>query len=840
MMSMNYQARPNQSLITHILNQVTAFNTIKSQFNPKFHQAIVEMLIFHDIGKMNSWFQQKLKSPHSLSARERMYSYHWQLSCLIFSFYCYAINNKKSLMVTQIYALFAIASHHDPLMLDLADKRNLTLSEAEVLLVSLKTINFDDLISLLQYLKEQIQEKLQLICLSQLEHKISKNGTNSSISNFKLLVTQFTTLKPSKLTHFWTNSLFAFQPKKENLSPILLTLFSSLLFNLDVWDARFHNPNHDSINASSHFFPFRFKVHSISKDIVNKYYTKKFGPINNKKNSNSSIINQIRNHLRQSISQLSTEELEAIAGNIAYLDAPTGSGKTLALLNFAFKMRAYYEEQHGYSPQIIYCLPFVALGNQIGAQVRQLFQISPDNLAQTSQLIVHNYVTPLKYKLNRGNSPDYIQQSNSAWHITNWHADIIITTFVQVFNTLFDTTKNNWIRMNHLAGSILLLDEIQTIPVKYWDLIGSSIVRLAEETNTTVVLSTATQPVLIESTMTKIPLYNLGQLEKTQLANQLNRYDIYWHPEIQTITQLHKLVQQLTSTAQDNLMIVVNTTFLAYQLYDLYQNQSNEISSYKIYLLSGLILPIHRMELLREITDRLTISEETKNIKQKTLLISTQLIEAGVDISFDIVIRDIAPLDSIVQVAGRCNRSGNPEKGKVHIVNLKDSNNYGYADMVYNEDSIDLIKTKILLSKNLKYRDKSLQESQLRSLFSEYYSSTREQRLTSKGKQNYQLLNFSKIRDDFSLIQEINSKKHLFIPINNEAIDLYTKMVETETKKSIFPRKFYQYSISINPKRLNSTNYKIEILHEQIEFLVLTNKSLYSKDGGLKITEELN
>ena len=324
------------------------------------------------------------------------------------------------------------------------------------------------------------------------------------------------------------------------------------------------------------------------------------------------------------------------------LTVPTGGGKTLASLRYAVHHAAYHKLD-----RIIYVIPYTSIIEQNAGVVREIIEAKGDP-----------YPWVLEHHSN-------LEPSGQTWHAKlvaeNWDAPIVFTTMVQFLETLFAGGTRSVRRMHQLANAVLIFDEIQTLPIKCVHIFCNALNFLTQNTKTTAVLCTATQPLL-----DKLPSSENGELRlasnaelvtnKYDLAESLRRVDVRnrvkpggWSEEEIADRALTKLENS------GSCLIVVNTKQWAQRLY---LGCKDRCSKNTLFHLSTNQYPAHRRQLLNAITQRLKSAEPV-------LCISTQLIEAGVDISFASVIRFLAGLDSIAQAAGRCNRHGE----------LKDSHN---------------------------------------------------------------------------------------------------------------------------------------------------------------------
>jgi len=335
----------------------------------------------------------------------------------------------------------------------------------------------------------------------------------------------------------------------------------------------------------------------------------------------------------------------SMAQGIYTLTVPTGGGKTFASLRYALYHAKKYQLD-----RIIFIIPFTSIIEQNAQAVRELIECDTDD---KSWVLEHH-----------SNLEPETQTWQSKLNTENWDAPIVFTTMVQFLETLFSGGTRGVRRLHQLAKSVIVFDEIQTLPIKCTHLFCNSLNFLTAYANTTAVLCTATQPLL-----NKLPNSDKGQLlvpPNSELGadyfQQLKRVEMInyirpkgWHKE-----EIAELAIDLLDK-YNSCLVIVNTKSWAKSLYEYCIEQSPEGS---IFHLSTSQCPAHRKMLLNQIKERL---EE----KQSVLCFSTQLIEAGVDVSFASAIRFLAGLDSIAQAAGRCNRNKETESGNVYIVNPK-------------------------------------------------------------------------------------------------------------------------------------------------------------------------
>jgi len=335
------------------------------------------------------------------------------------------------------------------------------------------------------------------------------------------------------------------------------------------------------------------------------------------------------------------------AGALWALTCPTGSGKTLAALGWAFRRRESRVSAGRPNGPVIYALPFTSIIDQNAAVLQQVYGQSP---IDESVLSVHHHLSEPGLLLAQG------EESLARNWTEGWRADCVCTTFVQVVNALYHATAWDARRMSHLVNGILILDEVQGIPARLWPIIRESLRCLSREFGVDVLLMTATQPAI------------LGEAEAVEIAppdvaNEpvFNRYDV--RAEVGESIDLAGVAEtarlEMSSGAR-SCLIVLNTIQEALDLFALIQ-RSPWAAAFRHYHLSTNLRPKDRRRVLREVE-----AEPTGAI-----VVATQVVEAGLDLSFDVVLRALAPLDSIVQAAGRCNRHGTGLRGRVRIVNVQ-------------------------------------------------------------------------------------------------------------------------------------------------------------------------
>ncbi|TAL16521.1 CRISPR-associated endonuclease Cas3'' [bacterium] len=340
------------------------------------------------------------------------------------------------------------------------------------------------------------------------------------------------------------------------------------------------------------------------------------------------------------------------AQGLYQLSVPTGGGKTLSSLRFALHHAQYHKME-----RIIYVVPYTSIIDQNASVARSVFA----SIEESGRMVVlehHSNLTPEK------------DTEQSKILSENWDAPIVYTTAVQFLETLFSDGTRGARRMHQLANAVIIFDEIQTLPIRMVHIFNNAINFLVENCNSTAVFCTATQPLLDKvdpdkgvAKLSACP--RIISSEEEDRFRRLNRVTIedLCKPEKWCADEVAELALKLLGET-GSVLIVVNMKKQARKLFQLLNGRAEQV-----FHLSTSMCPAHRTNVIDAIK-KLLDPDNPKPV----ICISTQLIEAGVDIDFGSVIRYLAGLDSIAQAAGRCNRNGGRPTGKVLIVNPENEN----------------------------------------------------------------------------------------------------------------------------------------------------------------------
>ncbi|MCQ4745811.1 CRISPR-associated helicase Cas3' [Blautia producta] len=331
------------------------------------------------------------------------------------------------------------------------------------------------------------------------------------------------------------------------------------------------------------------------------------------------------------------------------LTVPTGAGKTLSSLRFALYHAEKFKKKH-----IIYVAPYNSVLEQNASEIREAIG-KPDIVLEHHCNVVQE---------NDEDEERYRQLSES------WDCPVIVTTAVQLLNSLYSSSKMSLRRMHVLCNSVIIFDEVQAFPVKCTELFNLAVNFLTSFCSTTVVLCSATQPSLAKIPQNRV-LESKEMIENPPIYVQaFKRTNIIDKTQLKSggleVEDLLDFVEELIPK-QNKILIIVNTKPCAKEVFNGLKERYGGQQHHYLFHLSANMCPVNRKSVLRNIKKKL---DEKKSEEDTVICVSTQLVEAGVDFSFKCVIRSMAGLDNIIQAAGRCNRHRERDSGDVYIVKM--------------------------------------------------------------------------------------------------------------------------------------------------------------------------
>jgi CRISPR-associated endonuclease/helicase Cas3 len=381
------------------------------------------------------------------------------------------------------------------------------------------------------------------------------------------------------------------------------------------------------------------------------------------------LMDTLRENLyRTVVERISRASLEQ---RLFTLTAPTGTGKTLAGFAAGFRMRERIAKVNGVAPRIIYALPFTSIIDQtftVGEEVLRAALPAPEAAVPTSWLLKHHHLAEPRYQGSGAQDPER-SLDESLLLIESWQSEIVITTFVQLFHTLVGYENRMLKKFHRLGGAVVILDEVQNIPVEYWPLVADTLRQACARLDLRVILMTATRPEWF-SPGEALELAGDTEAVRRRFA-ALNRVTVTAETAPCTTEEAAAaFLQEYDQTR--SYLVILNTIKSSITFYQELRRACDK--QVPLYYLSANIVPAERERRLQAIRAGLYRNK-------KPVLVSTQVVEAGVDLNFDEVWRDLGPVDAVVQAAGRCNRHFVRERGRVRLIHLVDKKGENYRSL---------------------------------------------------------------------------------------------------------------------------------------------------------------
>lgn len=606
-----YLSHPDKSLLDHtreVLNGVTERTSLK----------IAEFAaIFHDVGKINPNFQKKLDND-----KVNGYSNHSYLSALAFFSYC-AENHKNILSLFKeqpewIASILAIISHHHtdfpnyPIILDKDECNKLT--------------NF----------LHSLNEKLPISSF------ILKFLENTSLS---------TMVKP-----------FSVLELENHIYDLQLRFSQKITYPIDYFlKTRFAFASLITADKESASGLYINKQNDVEK-FCGKYDSKLSNYIESKFKSDSEL-NVTRTKMRKEAVKKLVKELKSDDNKKLFsLTAPTGSGKTIMMLSLANKIL-----KHKGNYRIIYALPFLSITEQVEKICNDIFSGLEQYIQRIDSKSENKDFQENQEKLD--SDPKAIEKILTAkFSEDTFNYPFIITTFVQVFETLLTNRNSKLLKFPNFSKTIFLIDEIQALPPRLYGFFIAILDAFCKEFDSYAIISTATMPNFV------LPVNNIRHNLQDFFPNYIVPPELlsvsYFNEKVFNRYYVERLlkpidIQKISNrikTENKSVLVILNTIQDTKDLFEKLRNCNFEP---EVILLNTHFIPNDRNNKIERANDLL-------NNQKQVIVISTQLIEAGVNIDFPVVYRDFCPISSIVQSAGRCNRNGKiSNKGKIVLVDLQ-------------------------------------------------------------------------------------------------------------------------------------------------------------------------
>ena len=492
----------------------------------------------------------------------------------------------------------------------------------------------------------------------------------------------------------------------------------------------------------------------------------------------STTINNLKNEAYYSV--IKSLENDFKASNHFYsISLPTGLGKTLTSLGASLKLRELAKLKEG---KIIIAIPFTSIIDQNYEVYSEVFN-DPNN----ALLLKHHHLAEPRYKENEDNIRD---SKESKYLIETWQSSVIVTTFVQLLECFITNNKTKLLKFSALSNSVIILDEVQQIPHALWQVIRQAFFSVAEHLNCYIVLMSATQPLIFKP-----------KEEITELVENHQRYFSFFN-RTRLINKMREsislemfnevIIKYCLDKPKKDVLIILNTKKITLETYRNI-NSSLDTKENDIFYLTTLLTPFERKKIIKKI--------KSKFKGKRQIIISTQLVEAGVDISVDTVFRALAPLDSIIQAAGRANRYDEKEEvSEVYLYKIEELERV--TGFIY---GADLIKK----TENVLKDFETIEEKEYLELIQNYFLQVNDLSLYSENNYLKSLLalNFEET-GNFQLIENTKSES-IFIGLNEDAKQIWQDYILIQENENLNPfekknafalikAKFYDYVININ------------------------------------------
>ncbi len=739
-------------------------NTSKEEF-----EEILKIVVYcHDFGKASTYFQNKLTSDNTTQKQKRL-SEHG----LISAFLGYFVATQKFDKRLASFVFMAIRYHH------------LNLDNSEEM-QKVKEDDIEKVLDIFDGIKPNSEEINRIYY-----HFLGIENITAQFELFlnnNFLEDEINIIDPY---FFWYRNDY-----KNNDIFIFMLLFSLLIY-ADKQDAIFRDKE-----------LFIYDGLGIDSDKVELFKNAYF------ENREKTPLDKTREKIYQSlIDEFSDKEVSS--KKLFFVKLPTGAGKTLLLYKLA--MMIYGQKRH---QKVFYLLPFITLIEQNANILKELLEFM-DIDTNDNRVFLEKHSLSGEFELNSNDNNEY-DIDKKQFLLDTLDSRFVVTSFHQMFYGVFKRKNALLKRFHQFANSIILIDEIQLIPLEHMYVITQFLKFMSEIFNCKIIVASATFPNIKKDILSNSHTFKEIDkiLTKQEIDSFFNRYEISIDfSKVYCEESLYDKIDEKLKTKRD-LLFRVNTVNTANEIYEYLLNCDSEYSENNIFLLTSAVAPIVRKYIIEKIKEN-----SKKDIKQ--IVVATQLIQAGVDISLEDGFEELAPIDLMVQSMGRRNRSAEKDDiGRADIIKIARVINGREFEgfKIYNQ--YDMKQTIDILNDYKTLSEKEIYEY---GLLDRYYNAQVD---IQKIDKEFKKLNFKNIDENFVLIKDAPLSFSFFMPLDEYAKSLWQQLVELDIRKKAIKKDRFFWK---NMKEIESDYSKIK----KDVSLYVVNQNFYYLESKKEIANNI-
>lgn len=505
-----------------------------------------------------------------------------------------------------------------------------------------------------------------------------------------------------------------------------------------------------------------------------------------------SPLNDIRNEI-----QVKCEEAASLEPGFFELTVPTGGGKTIASVIWAIRHAIMFKKK-----RVIIAIPFTSIIVQTAEQLRIIFG--------EGNVVEHHS------SMNESTASE-----RSLLACENWDAPIVVTTNVQLFESMFSNRPSSCRKLHSISNSVVILDEVQTLPLSFLQPIADAMSSYVKLFGTSFLFCTASQPVL-DGERKGCGEHPFKGIERTMIRSVISE-DMQLHDRLRrvriNIDDTHHSYESLAKRLRryKRVLCIVSSRKHALEIYNELSKDADIITIH----LSRSMCSAHILEKINEIKQ--TLADPDKEIR----VVSTQLIEAGVDIDFPVVYRQLAGLDSILQAAGRCNREGKAKEGETVVFSFKDDRQSGFLRF-----AADTMKDMITLYSDADWLSPDTTHRYYEKLY--YRTNSFDSNGIGRLLGNPKNCQFEEASNKFHLIDEVGS--NIIVNFGNAEVLIRLLIDKGPTRK--LSRQLGRFSVTVSEKVFSEFS-KAGLIEEPYPgFYFIPLKNQYDSKVGLKSKNE--